>query len=39
MQGAGEVMNAATEVMNAATLPEPRTPNRDGFIIRFPDRI
>jgi len=25
--------------MNAATLPRVRMPNRDGFIIRFPDRI
>jgi S-disulfanyl-L-cysteine oxidoreductase SoxD len=27
------------EVMNAKTLPQVRMPNRDGFIIRFPDRI
>ena len=26
-------------VLNAATLPKVRMPNRDGFIIRFPDRI
>ena len=25
--------------MNAETLPKVRMPNRDGFIIRFPDRI
>jgi cytochrome c len=27
------------DTMNAATLPAVRMPNRDGFIIRFPDRI
>jgi cytochrome c len=27
------------EAMNAATLPQVRMPNRDGFIIRFPNRI
>lgn len=27
------------EVMNAATLPEVRMPNRDGFIVRFPERM
>jgi cytochrome c len=27
------------EVMNARTLPKVRMPNRDGFIIRFPDRL
>ena len=26
-------------VMNAQTLPKVRMPNRDGFIIRFPDKI
>ena len=25
--------------MNAETLPKVRMPNRDGFIIRFPDKI
>jgi len=25
--------------MNAQTLPKVRMPNRDNFIIRFPDRI
>ena len=25
-------------VMNANTLPEVRMPNRDGFIVRFPER-
>jgi hypothetical protein len=25
--------------MNAATLPKVRMPNRDNFILRFPDRI
>ena len=28
-----------SEVMNAKTLPQVKMPNRDGFIIRFPDRI
>ena len=27
------------EVMNAETLPKVKMPNRDNFIIRFPDRI
>jgi len=27
------------DTMNAATLPKVRMPNRDGFIIRFPDRL
>ena len=27
------------DAMTAATLPKVRMPNRDGFIIRFPDRI
>mgnify|MGYP001430019769 CR=1 FL=1 len=27
------------DTMNSATLPQVRMPNRDGFIIRFPDRI
>ena len=27
------------DAMNAATLPKVRMPNRDGFIIRFPDKI
>ena len=27
------------DVMNAKTLPQVQMPNRDGFIIRFPDRI
>jgi cytochrome c len=26
-------------VMNADTLPKVRMPNRDGFIVRFPDRM
>jgi hypothetical protein len=25
--------------MDAKTLPKVRMPNRDGFIIRFPDRM
>ena len=28
-----------TEVMDAQTLPKVKMPNRDNFIIRFPDRI
>ena len=28
-----------TDTMNAETLPKVRMPNRDGFIIRFPDKI
>ena len=27
------------DTMNAETLPKVRMPNRDGFIIRFPDRL
>jgi S-disulfanyl-L-cysteine oxidoreductase SoxD len=27
------------DAMNATTLPQVRMPNRDGFIIRFPDKI
>ena len=27
------------DVMNAETLPKVKMPNRDGFIIRFPDKI
>jgi mono/diheme cytochrome c family protein len=30
---------AENEVMNAKTLPQVNMPNREGFIIRFPDRI
>jgi cytochrome c len=26
-------------VMNAQTLPKVRMPNRDGFIVRFPERM
>jgi cytochrome c len=29
----------AGDVMNAQTLPQVKMPNRDGFILRFPDRI
>ena len=25
--------------MNADTLPKVRMPNRDGFIVRFPDKM
>jgi cytochrome c len=28
-----------TDMINAQTLPKVRMPNRDNFIIRFPDRI
>ena len=27
------------DAMDATTLPKVRMPNRDGFIIRFPDRM
>jgi cytochrome c len=27
------------EVMNAETLPKVKMPNRDNFIIRYPDKI
>ena len=30
---------AQNEVMNAKTLPKVKMPNRDNFIIAFPDRI
>ena len=26
------------EVMNAETLPKVQMPNRDGFVVRFPER-
>jgi cytochrome c len=29
----------ANEIMNAQTLPQVKMPNRENFIIRFPDRI
>jgi cytochrome c len=29
----------ANEMMNAQTLPKVKMPNRENFIIRFPDRI
>jgi mono/diheme cytochrome c family protein len=29
----------AADVMNAQTLPQVKMPNRDNFILRFPDRI
>ena len=29
----------ANDVMNAKTLPPVKMPNRDNFILRFPDRI
>jgi S-disulfanyl-L-cysteine oxidoreductase SoxD len=28
-----------TDVMNADTLPKVRMPNRNGFIVQFPDKI
>ena len=27
------------DVMDAKTLPQVKMPNRDGFIIRFPDKL
>jgi len=30
---------AENDQMNAQTLPTVRMPNRDGFIIRFPDKL
>jgi hypothetical protein len=30
---------AANEEMNATTLPKVQMPNRDNFVIQFPDRI
>ena len=27
------------DAMNAETLPKVRMPNRDGFIVRFPDKM
>jgi len=27
-----------SDTMNAQTLPKVRIPNRDGFIVRFPER-
>ena len=32
-------LTGENDTMNAQTLPKVRMPNRDGFIIRFPDRI
>jgi cytochrome c len=32
-------LTGENEVMNADTLPKVRMPNRDNFIIRFPDKI
>ncbi len=28
-----------SDVMNATTLPRVKMPNRDGFIVRFPDKL
>lgn len=36
---AGNKIIGEADVMNAQTLPKVRMPNRDGFIIRFPDKI
>ena len=36
---AGNKLIGADDVMNAETLPKVKMPNRDNFIIRFPDRI
>jgi len=33
------VEERANDVMNAETLPKVRMPNRDGFIVRFPDKM
>lgn len=35
---AGNKIIDANEVMNAETLPRVKMPNRDGFIIRYPDK-
>ena len=32
-------MIGENDVMNAQTLPKVRMPNRDGFIVRFPERM
>ena len=36
---AGNKLIDANDVMNAQSLPKVKMPNRDNFIIRFPDRI
>jgi S-disulfanyl-L-cysteine oxidoreductase SoxD len=36
---AGNKLIGADDAMNAETLPKVKMPNRDNFIIRFPDRI
>jgi S-disulfanyl-L-cysteine oxidoreductase SoxD len=36
---AGNKLIDANDTMNAETLPKVKMPNRDNFIIRFPDRI
>lgn len=36
---AGNKLIGETDAMTAETLPKVRMPNRDGFIIRFPDKI
>lgn len=36
---AGNKLIGVDETMNAETLPKVKMPNRDNFIIRFPDRI
>ena len=32
-------LTGENDEMNAKTLPKVRMPNRDGFIIRFPDKL
>ena len=32
-------MIGENDVMNAQTLPKVRMPNRDGFILRFPEKM
>ena len=36
---AGNKIIAETETMNAQTLPQVKMPNRDNFIVKFPDKI
>jgi S-disulfanyl-L-cysteine oxidoreductase SoxD len=36
---AGNKLIGEDDEMNATTLPKVKMPNRDNFVIRFPDRI
>jgi cytochrome c len=36
---AGNKIIGETETMNAQTLPQVKMPNRDNFIVKFPDKI